>query len=187
MSKIAVVYHSGHGHTEVIAKDVAKGAETIEGTEVKLVLATEVDDYWETLHEADTIVMGSPTYMGSVSAPFKEFIDKTGKFYMDQPWKDKLAAGFTNSSAPSGDKLNVLIQMAVLAAQQNMLWISLGFRSHLPPTEDGLVINRLGGYMGLMTQGSPFDNLENSPNRDDRYTAELFGTRIAEITKRWAK
>lgn len=186
MSKIAVIYHSGFGHTEAVAKEVVKGLSSVEGAEVEAILATEVDNYWDTLNQADTIVFGSPTYMGSVSAPFKEFMDKTGRFWMEQHWKDKLAAGFTCSSTPSGDKLNVLIQMAVFAAQHSMLWISNGFVSHTK-TENGLTQNRLGVWMGVAAQANVTTSSEDEPNAEDRYMAEQFGRRIAELTARWTK
>ena len=37
MTQVAVVYHSGFGHTAVQAKAVAAGAESVPGTKVKLV------------------------------------------------------------------------------------------------------------------------------------------------------
>ena len=59
---------------------------------------------WETLAAADAIVFGSPTYMGNVSWQFKSFADASSKPWYGQAWKDKLAAGFTNSASINGDK-----------------------------------------------------------------------------------
>jgi multimeric flavodoxin WrbA len=73
--KIAVVYHSGYGHTVRIAEAVARGAAAIRGASVKLVTAEEAPSRWGTLDSADAIIMGAPTYMGSLSAPFKAFMD----------------------------------------------------------------------------------------------------------------
>jgi hypothetical protein len=54
--------------------------------------------------------------MASVSAPFKAFMDATSNEVMAKgfAWKDKIAAGFTNSGSRSGDKLASLIQLAHL-------------------------------------------------------------------------
>lgn len=41
-------------------------------------------------------------------------------------WRDKVAAGFTNSGSKSGDKVNTLISLAIFAAQHHMHWVSLG-------------------------------------------------------------
>ena len=69
-------------------------------------------------------------------------------------WKDKLAAGFTNSGSRSGDKLATLIQIALFAAQHGMHWINLD----LPPancstagSEDDL--NRLGFWLNAGADG----------------------------------
>ena len=36
MAKVAIVYHSGYGHTKVQAEAVARGAASVDGTEVSL-------------------------------------------------------------------------------------------------------------------------------------------------------
>ena len=70
---------------------------------------TEKDEAnWDKLNAADGIIFGAPTYMGGVSAPFKAFIDAASKVWFQQGWKDKTAAGFTNSGSYSGDKLSAL-------------------------------------------------------------------------------
>ena len=53
-------------------------------------------------------------------------MDKTSQFWANQPWKDKLAAAFTNSGSQHGDKLNTLVSILVFAAQHGMNWINLG-------------------------------------------------------------
>jgi NAD(P)H dehydrogenase (quinone) len=188
--KISIVYHSGYGHTEVIAEAVHRGAVSEGGVDVHIFTVDSVD--WEVLNRSDAIIFGSPTYMGSVSAPFKDFMDKTGKVWLKQEWKDKLSAGFTNAGSPSGDKLNVLIQLAVFAAQHSMTWINLGFTPHNHihtttdehgvTTEEVVRLNRLGGYLGVMAQ-STNDSPDVTPPIDDILTAEHFGKRIATMTK----
>src|SRR4029453_3609055 len=125
MSKIAVVYHSGSGHTRVQAEAVRDGAAEVESTEVRLIAVDEltVDERgearsaWQYLDDADGIVFGSPTYMAGPSAAFKAFMDATSGRWADQAWADKLAAGFTNSAGYSGDKLNTLEAFSLLAMQ----------------------------------------------------------------------
>src|SRR5690606_15197759 len=102
MSKVVVVYHSGYGHTQRMAQSVAQGA----GAEL---IAIDADGNlpaggWETLDAADAIIFGTPTYMGSVSWQFKKFADASSKAWFAQKWKDKIAAGFTNSAGMNGDK-----------------------------------------------------------------------------------
>ena len=126
MPHICIAYHSGFGHTEVLAKKVAEGV-TSAGCTADLHNVAELsDDLWAHLAKADGIIFGSPTYMGSVSAPFKAFMDASSKPWFAQAWKDKMAAGFTNSGGLSGDKLGTLNTISVFAAQHSMVWVSQG-------------------------------------------------------------
>ncbi len=45
--------------------------------------------------------------MGSVSWQFKKFADASSKAWFTMAWKDKLAAGFTNSATLNGDKFSI--------------------------------------------------------------------------------
>ncbi|MFM2209701.1 MAG: hypothetical protein RIQ96_1344, partial [Pseudomonadota bacterium] len=106
MAKTVVVFHSGYGHTQRMAQAVAEGAQA-------QLIAIDADGNlpaggWEALDAADAIIMGSPTYMGSVSWQFKKFADASSKPWFGQKWKDKLFGGFTNSATMNGDKLSTL-------------------------------------------------------------------------------
>jgi multimeric flavodoxin WrbA len=67
--RVAVVFHSAYGRTRALAEAVARGASEIED-----VIATTYDvnaqsrEHADALAQADAIVFGCPTYMGSVSA-----------------------------------------------------------------------------------------------------------------------
>lgn len=174
-TRIVIVYHSGFGHTEVIANHIAKGAQEA-GAAVTLQKVTD-EIRWEELSDAHAIVFGSPTYMGGPAWEFKKFADETGKVWYGQSWKDKIAAGFTNSLSNSGDKNETLHYFATLAGQHSMLWISQGLMN------DGN-INRNGFWLGL---GAQSDNAgpDVTPGDSEKQTAELFGTRIAEAAHRW--
>ena len=150
-------------------------------------LVEEVDDHWERLHRADAIIFGAPTYMGSASAAFKGFMDSTASFYLAQPWRDKLAAGFTNSGCLCGDKLNTLLQMAVFAAQHSMIWVGLDLlpaRSSIGVFDRQL--NRLGSSLGAMAQSNVEQSPEFAPPLEDRRTAAHLGERVARLAERLA-
>ncbi len=193
MARIAIVYHSGYGHTAKVAEHVLKGAKSVAGAEVSLLKAEDLgspdDGPWDTLHEADAIVFGSPTYMGSASAVMKKFMEATSKTWMKLGWKDKLAAGFTNSGSLSGDKVVTLQQFATLAAQHGMLWISTGMPSgyNASNSDFDTAENRAGHFIGLGTQSLTDLPAEKAPDEADLKTAEAFGKRIAETAQKWAK
>jgi NAD(P)H dehydrogenase (quinone) len=190
-AKIAVVYHSGYGHTAVVAEHVAKGANDA-GAEATLYKVEEFPNPetgpWEALATADAIIFGAPTYMGSVSAPMKAFMDASSKAWYGQKWKDKLAAGFTNSASWSGDKLNSLVQLSIFAAQHGMLWVPTAMMpGHNSSTTTPENVNRIGSFLGVMAQSNADQGPDLAPPQADRKTAEVFGARLAEITERWVK
>jgi NAD(P)H dehydrogenase (quinone) len=189
MSTIAIAYHSGYGHTARIAEHIAKGARGT-GAKVELINVdgiTEKD--WLTLDAADAIIFGAPTYMGGASAQFKAFEDLSSGRFMTQSWKGKLAAGFSNSGSPSGDKLSTLVQIFLFAQQHGMLWQGLGvFPNEFPKGNEFVTkdaVNRIGSFAGLMTQANN-DAAENTFTPGDLKTAELFGANVATTATKMA-
>jgi NAD(P)H dehydrogenase (quinone) len=59
--KLAVVYHSAHGHTEHIARQVRDGATQVPGTEADLRKAVELAETPDELLAYDGYILGSPT------------------------------------------------------------------------------------------------------------------------------
>lgn len=189
MSKIAIVYHSGFGHTDVLARDVAQGV-TDSGAVADLLRIDSVQadfgEFFDRIADADAIIFGSPTYMGTVSAPMKAFMDASAKVYFTKQWKDKLGAAFTVSGSPSGDKLNTLTSLAIFAAQHGMLWIGTGQNPGNNDDESAAteVENRLGSFIGAMAQAAN-DSPDVTPKAGDRATARSLGRRVAQAAARW--
>jgi NAD(P)H dehydrogenase (quinone) len=188
MSKIAIVYHSGYGHTARQAQAVRDGAAAVAGTQATLIPVDQAEQHWDDLAQADAIIFGAPTYMGSVSAPFKVFMDASSKPWAARAWKDKIAAGFTNSGSQSGDKLNSLIQLAVFAAQHGMTWVNLdlmpGNNSSTASVQD---LNRLSGFLGAMAQSNVDQGADVAPPKSDLDTARHLGQRVATITAQFVR
>lgn len=189
MTKIAIAYHSGYGHTAKVATAVYEGVKNVSGVEAQIINLDKLTEAeWTKLDEADGIIFGCPTYMGSASAKFKEFTEQASKRWAQQQWKDKIGAGFTNSGSYSGDKLNTLFQMVINAMQHSMIWVGTGI---LAPSAKGVEgpdsnqLNRVGSYLGVATQSNN-ESPEIVPPKGDIETARLFGQRVATITKRFA-
>ena len=178
MSKVAVVFHSGYGHTLRMAQSVAEGA----GAELVAIDAEGnlTDAGWETLNAADAIIMGSPTYMGSVSWQFKKFADASSKPWFSQAWKNKIFAGFTNSASMNGDKLSTLHYLFTLAMQQGGIWVGTALMPSNSKAAQRNDINFVGSFAGAMAQ-SPSDSSPAEMPQGDLDTAKLFGQRVAEV------
>ncbi len=185
--RIAVAYHSGYGHTAKQAAAVADGARAVAETDVALIDVQQItDEGWRRLDQSDAIIFGAPTYMGGPSGVFKTFADATAGLWAEDRWKDKLAAGFTNSGHMHGDKLNTLIYFALFAAQHGMHWINLGMKGgwdrRTGSTED---LNRLGSWLGAMAQSNKDESADIAPPASDLRTAEALGRRVAAVTQQW--
>ncbi len=186
MSRIAVVYHSGYGHTAAVAKAVARGAAGVADTQAQLISVTDIDRHWDDLKQADALVFGTPTYMGGVSAQFKAFMDASAKVWFVQDWKDKLAAGFTHSGSHNGDKFNTVTQLFTFAMQHGMIWAGLGLMPGNNTSKGSADdLNRLGGFSGALTQSNNDQGAEAIPASDLK-TAEALGARVARIALRMA-
>src|ERR1700726_2349435 len=186
--KIVVVYHSGYGHTASIAEAVAHGAAAISGVSVELIEAEEAPTRWDILDEADAIIMGAPTYMGSLSAPFKAFMDATSHLqYVQKRWANKVAAGFTNGASRGGDKQNSLVQLMTFAAQHQMHWVNLGLNygnNRSFTNED--ILNRDSYTLGMAGQADMDLGGDVAPPYSDIRTAEFLGRRVAEVAQELA-
>ncbi|MER7625113.1 flavodoxin family protein [Streptomyces sp. NPDC126503] len=180
---VSIAYHSGYGHTAVLAEAVRDGAAEA-GATVHLIKVDGITDAeWELLDASDAIVFGSPTYMGTASGAFHQFAEATSKRWFGDAWLDKLAAGFTNSGSKSGDKLHTLQFFQTLAAQHGMTWINLGLKpgwnSSVGSEND---LNRLGFFSGAGAQ-SPSDLGPEAVHKADIATAEHLGRRVATTAR----
>ena len=180
---LVIAYHSGFGHTAVLADAVAAGARET-GADVSVIAVDRMSDGdWDILDHADGIVFGSATYMGNVSAGFQAFAERTGRRCANGIWRDKVAAGFTNSGAKSGDKVNTLVSLAVFAAQHHMHWVNLGlgagWNSSTGSEND---VNRLGFWLGAGAQ-TDVDADPDQVHPSDVQTCRHLGWRVALVTR----
>ena len=193
--RISVVYQSGGGHTRVLAESIVRGCHQVEGVEVsvlEIIGKDVVEGRWKnetilaTLDRSDAIIFGCPTYMGSVSAIFKAFLETAFVKWTVQAWKDRVGAAFTNSASQNGDKLSTLIQLVIFGAQMGMIWVGVGDGpgnnwSGGTPADN----NRLGSWLGAMGQSNGDQDPGLAPSAGDRLTAERLGARVASITGKY--
>jgi multimeric flavodoxin WrbA len=180
---LAIAYHSRFGHTAVLADAVAAGAGEA-GADVSVIALDRMTDAdWDILDGADGIIFGSATYMGNVSAGFQTFAEQTGRRCLNGTWRDKVAAGFTNSGAKSGDKVNTLMSLAIFAAQHHMHWVNLGlgagWNSSAGSEND---LNRLGFWLGAGAQ-TDVDAGPDQVHPSDVQTCRHLGWRVALVTR----
>jgi len=176
--RVAITYHSETGHVAKLAAAVAEGIQRVDDGDPQLIdLTAMTSAAWVMLEAADAMVFGAPTYMGGPSAVFKSFAEATLPVWADKlRWRNKVAAGFTHSQALSGDKLHTLQYFTVLAGQHGMLWVTLD----LYPSAH---LNRLGAWLGVMSQSARDAPPDEAPPVGDLETARHLGRRVAEVTR----
>jgi NAD(P)H dehydrogenase (quinone) len=182
MATVSIIYFTGSGHTAKLGDAVNKGAASVSGVKTNLIAISgddivngryQNDEVMSALEASNAIIFGSPTYMGGPAAQFKAFADATVDAWYEQKWRDKLAAGFTVSGTPSGDKFSTLQYFHTLAMQHGMIWIGL---AEMPAQPNG--VNRLGSWGGAMAEtGQESPDVE--PNEEDKLTGEMLGKRVA--------
>lgn len=184
MTTITIIYFTGSGSTAKFAEAIGKGVSRVSEVSLKLISIDENDiikgrykneEVIRQLNESDAIIFGTPTYMAGAAAQFKAFADATVSTWFQQKWSNTIAAGFTVSGTPSGDKLSTLQYLQAFAMQHGMVWIGTG---ELPSQPNG--VNRLGSWLGVMAQSE--QNQNNPITTEDQLTGEVFGKRIANFT-----
>ena len=185
MAKIAVVYFSGYGHTAKQAEAVAAGAAEV--GEASLLRIDQEGNLpeggWETIQASQAVIFGTPTYMGGPAWQFKKFADASSKPWFQLLWKDKLAAGFTNSASINGDKGSTISYLITLAMQHGMVWVGTAL---MPANQKASVrndVNWLAGFSGALAQSPSDGSPEEGPLPGDLETARLLGRRVAELAK----
>lgn len=183
MAKVAVVYHSGYGHTAKMAQAVANGADA---ALIPIDAGGDLsEEDWAALNAADAIIFGSPTYMGMVSWQFKKFADASSKAWFHQKWKNKIAAGFTNSATMNGDKLSTLHYLFTLSMQHSMIWVGTGMMPSNAKAAQRDDVNYVGSFAGAMAS-TPSDASPDEMWPGDLETARQFGQRVAETAAQFA-
>ena len=194
MIPIAIVYHTTYGHTKLQAEAVLQGVQSVGGIDAHLYTAQEAAAQLDALDAAEAIIFGCPTYMGSMSAGMKSFVEAAAKKWFTLAWKDKIAGAFTNSSSFSGDKLNTLFGLVVNAMQHGMIYVSLGMMPSANKPDDFNHItgpgpdahNRMGSFIGPMSASFQVKPGE-APSPGDLQTAEAYGRRVALVTLQWVR
>ena len=180
--KIVIVYHSVTGTTAQLAEAIAAGCHSVTAVDLQLLRIEGTDitqgryknsAVLEAIDQADVVIFGSPTFMGSVSAQFKAFADATaGDHWGEQLWSDKVAAGFTVGTGYCGDTLHSLHYLQILAAQHGMLWTGLD----LAGAGDVKAPNRLGAQAGVIVRA-----VDGAIEEPDLQTAFYLGQRVVRV------
>jgi multimeric flavodoxin WrbA len=188
MTHVAIVYYSGYGHTEKLADAIQAGAASAADTHATLhridADGNLPDAAWNEIASADAVIYGSPTYMGGPAWQFKKFADASSKAWFTQAWKDKVAAGFTNSASVNGDKFSTIAYFWTLSQQHGQVWVGTGLLPSNKKEHGPADVNWTAGSGGTLAVSPSDASPDEAPRSGDLETARLHGKRVAEFAAR---
>ncbi len=105
MKKIAIIYYSRTGATEAMGRFIAEGAKTESDIQVDV---ERVENFpAEKVLEYDGLIVGSPTYYGSMTSQLKKFFDDTVVFH--GKLAGKVGAAFSSAANIGGGNETTII------------------------------------------------------------------------------
>ncbi|TSA19563.1 MAG: NAD(P)H:quinone oxidoreductase [Betaproteobacteria bacterium] len=196
MPEILVLYYSRHGAVQQLARQIARGVESVAGCRVRLRtvprVATEVDApgkpvpdegapyaTLQDLEECAGLALGSPTHFGNMAAALKHFLDGTSGLWMQGALIGKPAAVFTASASLHGGQETTLLSMMLPLLHHGMMIVGL------PYSSPELVSTRSGGTPYGATHFSGATG-EEPLTEDERKLAFALGRRLAETALKLA-
>ncbi|GLC91774.1 hypothetical protein Tamer19_11820 [Cupriavidus sp. TA19] len=120
--------------------------------------------------DADVIILGCPTRMGTLSAEMKRFIDGLGPIWSDGALANKVGAAFTTASTPHGGQEMTLLSLVVAMSHLGMIVACPGY------TAD---IFEVAGSPYGASSTSKVDGIRTRPRPADLAAAAALGNRSA--------
>ncbi len=190
MTEILVVYYSRHGATAALARDAARGIESVAGCTARVRTVPSVSPVTEAvepavpndgppyatlddLRDCAGVLVGSPTRFGNMAAPMKHFLDTTSALWVSGDLTGKPGAVFTSTSSPHGGQESTLLTMMLPLLHHGMLVVGIPYAEpNVSETDGG------GGPYGA----SHLARDERTPRLTDRekQLARALGKRVAE-------
>ena len=202
--KVLVVFYSMYGHVYKMAEAIAEGAKEVPGAEVGMrrVPETLPQDVLQKmgavepqkafahvpvctvaeLGEADAILFGTPTRFGNMCGQMRQFLDATGKLWMQGALVGKVGSVFASSNTQHGGQESTILSFHITLLHQGMIVAGLPYAFE--------------GQMRLdeITGGSPYGAStiagtkgERMPSGNELAAARFQGKHVASIAAKLAK
>ena len=199
MTKVLVLYYSMYGHIESMAKAVAEGVRSVEDTEVIIKQVPElipeevarkagvkldqeapiatVDE----LPNYHAVIFGTPTRFGNMCAQMRNFLDQTGRLWLNGSLIGKIASVFTSTATQHGGQETTIISFHTTLLHHGMIIVGV-------PYSCQEIMN-----MSEITGGSPYGagtlagaDGSRQPSENELKIARFQGSHVAKITRKLA-
>jgi len=197
-TRIQIVFYSMYGHIYTMAKGVAEGASSVPGVAVELLQVPELipDEVLEQygaksaraafahvpvatvdrLAEADAIIFGTPTRFGNMAAQMRNFLDQTGKLWMQGGLVGKVGSVFASTGTQHGGQETSITSFHTTLLHHGMIIVGV------PYSEQRLM------NMNEITGGTPYGATtlagadgSRQPSENELAIARFQGERVARI------
>ena len=138
MARMLVCYYSRTEHTQHMAEKIGQGAGQVDGVEVDVKAVGEVKA--DSLLEYDAIVLGSPTYYGTMSWEMKRLIDET--ISLHGRLAGKVGGAFTSSANVAGGNETTIMDLIKALLIHGMIIPGMHQGDHYGPVAIGDVDDR---------------------------------------------
>ena len=191
MPEILVLFYSRYGATAELARQVARGIDSVPGAAARLRTVPPVSPVTETaappvpesgapyaelgdLERCDGLVLGSPVRFGNMAAPLKAFLDTTASLWISGALAGKPAGVFTSGQTPHGGQESTLLSMMLPLMHHGMLLVGVPF------TEKAITSTGAGGTpygASHVARG----NAQPRLTEEEQAIAQALGRRIAGL------
>lgn len=200
MAKILVLYYSMYGHIEIMANAVAEGVRSIENTEVAVKRVSElmseevarrvgakldqpapiatVDE----LPNYDAIIFGTPTRFGNMCAQMRNFLDQTGRLWLNGGLIGKVGSVFTSTGTQHGGQETTITSFHTTLLHHGMIIVGV-------PYSCQEIMN-----MSEITGGSPYGSStlaggdgKRLPSDNEIKIARFQGAHVAQVANKLAR
>ncbi len=141
MAKMLVCYYSQTGHTAGMAQAIAEGAKAVSGVAVDVKAVTEMEA--KELLDYDAIVIGSPTYYGTMAGAIKQLLDESVAFH--GKLRGKVGGAFTSSGNIAGGGETTILAILEALLIHGMVCQGTPKGSHYGPVAIGKMDDRARG------------------------------------------
>jgi NAD(P)H dehydrogenase (quinone) len=189
MAEILVLFYSRYGATAALARQVARGIDSVPGATARLRTVPPVAPVTETaappvpdsgapyaevsdLEDCAGLVLGSPVRFGSMAAPLKSFLDGTAALWISGGLSGKAAGVFASGQTMHGGQESTLLSMMLPLLHHGMILVGVPF------TEKAVSSTRSGGtpYGASHVAG---ESRGVALSDDERSVAQALGRRVA--------
>jgi len=198
--KVQVIFYSMYGHVHQLAEAVAQGAREVQGAEVSIYQVPELvpDEALERagakaardafahipvadpeqLAEADALIFGTPTRFGNMCAQMRNFLDRTGKLWMNGALVGKVGSVFTSTGTQHGGQETTITSFHTTLLHHGMIIVGV-------PYSEARLMN-----MDEIAGGTPYGastlagaDGSRQPTENELAIARFQGRHVAEIAQ----